>query len=87
MTTVRVLGGTETVTGEHDKERRRAIELLEEHGWTADSITGKGYTKLLCGCGVHTRFIPKTPSGPNTFRRKAADFVKLCSTKDATDEQ
>jgi hypothetical protein len=70
------------VSSEHTKERRRALERVAEHGWRlVDVNPRRGYARLHCGCGEHVEWLPKTPSLPSTFRRKADHMIRTCSTK------
>lgn len=68
------------MTGEHDKERARAIEEAAAHGWVEVGVNPKtGYTKMQCSCaGKHTMWLPKTPSNPNTYRRKVGHMQLKC---------
>lgn len=68
------------MTGEHRKERHRAITLVASHGWQPAQLNSKGYVLMQCGCGDHQMWLPATPSNRNTYRRKAARMIKVCST-------
>jgi hypothetical protein len=71
------------MTGEHDKERQRAIDTVRPHGWHEAGVNPKtGYTKMHCACGDHTVWLPKTPSHRNTYRRKANHMISLCSVRE-----
>lgn len=65
-----------------DDELNRALALIAEHGWSVRRITSKGYTQVVCACGQHANAFPKTPSNRNTWRRRAHDIIRQCSTKD-----
>lgn len=68
------------MSSEHDKERQRAIRKVAPHGWWVKGTNPKtGYTTMYCSCGQHQLRLPKTPSIPNTFRRKAAQMIRMCS--------
>lgn len=70
------------MTGEHDKERRRAILQVAPHGWWVKGTNPKnGYTTMHCSCGFHQMRLPKTSSNMYTFRRKAEHMIRLCSTE------
>jgi hypothetical protein len=71
------------LTAEHEKERQRAIARVADHGWREGRTNPRsGYTKMLCACGKHIVWLPKTPSNRDTYRRKASHMISMCSTHD-----
>jgi hypothetical protein len=71
------------MSSEANKERRRAIDLVRNHGWfEAGANPRTGYTRMKCGCGMHMMWLPKTPSSRYTYRNKARRMISLCSVQD-----
>lgn len=70
------------MSSEHDKERQACIRAVAPHGWWVKGSNPKtGYTTLFCSCEIKHRIsIPKTPSNPATFRLKARQMIRTCST-------
>jgi len=69
------------LSSEHTKERRRALERVQKHGWRLVDVNPRsGYSRLHCGCGEHVEWLPKTPKLAATFRRKADHMIRTCST-------
>jgi hypothetical protein len=50
---------------EHSRED--ALRIAKELNWREDRVNKKGYLLLLCPCGVHFKWLHKTPSDPNYF--------------------
>lgn len=53
-----------------DHTRKDALEAAQELHWVVAGGGGKGYTKLLCPCGKHKKWLHKTPSNPNHFKEE-----------------
>ncbi len=52
-----------------DKDIEKVLVEAESHGWYVKP--GKGYWKLLCGCGEHKKWVALTPSGANYAKNLA----------------
>jgi len=60
--------------GKHDKEIRRLINTVIDHGWV--DVTEKGYYKFRCPCGQHLKTVHKSPSDPNYVRNTLKWFQR-----------
>ena len=60
------------------KERRELIRAMAKLGWTVAGLSGKGYIKMHCGCGSHSHWLHKTPSGVNYWRNAEAEMRRKC---------
>lgn len=48
-----------------DKGLEALIRDAEAQGWVAQHNPKTGYYKLRCECGLHLKWVKKTPSGAN----------------------
>jgi len=55
------------------------LKFAEALGWRVVEPNGKGYTKLLCPCGKHKKWLHKTPSNPNYFNETVRWIERTCN--------
>lgn len=58
--------------------RQDVLKLAKSCGWTYGGDSGKGYTKLLCGCGKHLKWVHKTPSDPHYWQNTCKKISRDC---------
>lgn len=68
------------MSAEHEKQLKKMEQDVAAHGWSVHRINSRGYRIMHCGCGKHSKSVPKTPSNPNTIAMKTRSMIAACST-------
>jgi hypothetical protein len=70
-----------------DEEIQDLLRWLQQRGWTEVPLRGGGYTGIRCPCGLHQRWIDKSPSGSSYVNHAKQWALNLPCSKGDQDEQ